>query len=142
MPEETAGAVSPRRMHPQDLAAALVAANALLRSHPLAVARVIAATSDALVLTVQHDEWPPPHMPPFGYLHFVEPTYVQMPLAFDTGATLHLFAGDVGKHLPSLRTLAADQHVFMWRDDDDAETPPSFVVAAELRVELERRTPG
>src|SRR5512138_3588113 len=107
-------------MHPEQLAAALASANALLQAHPLATPRVASADPDALVAEVIHVEWPPPHRPPFGRLRFLEPAYVQMPLVLTWGMSLHVFAGDALKLLPSLPRAAIEPgaHVFMWRELD------------------------
>lgn len=122
-------------MRPAQLTESLAAANALLGMHPLAAPRVVAVDGDLLVLEVHHCEWPPPALPAFGRLCFVEPSYVQMPLRLEWGVTLQLFDGDVANLLPSLSSGAiADAHVFMLRAHDGSN-PPAFIVAAGLRVE-------
>ncbi|MFY0537137.1 hypothetical protein [Nannocystis pusilla] len=96
---------------------------------------MVAVDGDLLVLEVHHCEWPPPALPAFGRLCFVETSYVQMPLCLEWGMTLQLFDGDVAGHLPSLSSGAlADAHVFMLRAHDGSD-PPAFIVAAGLRVE-------
>ncbi|WAS93979.1 hypothetical protein [Nannocystis punicea] len=124
-------------MSPVQLAEALAAANALLRTHPLATPRVAAVDCDSLVFEVYHCEWPPPALPAFGRLVFDAPTYVQMPVRFEWGMALHLFAGDTARHLPSLtREALVGAHVFMWHAREGDGSPPAFVVAAGLRVEM------
>jgi hypothetical protein len=90
---------------------------------------------ESLVLEVYHCEWPPPALPAFGRLCFVEPTYVQMPLRLEWGMTLQLIDG--AGRLPSLPTASRDGHVFMLRAHDGS-SPPAFIVAAGLRVEPSR----
>ncbi|MCY0988299.1 hypothetical protein OV203_14300 [Nannocystis sp. ILAH1] len=124
-------------MSPTPLAEALAAADALLQVHPLAAVRVVAMDDDALVLEVYHCEWPPPALPAFGRLCFVEPVYVQMPMRLEWGTRLHLFSGSVAGRLPSLPTASPDAPVFILRAHDGSD-PPAFIVAAGLRVEPTR----
>lgn len=124
-------------MSPTPLAEALAAADELLQAHPLAAARVVAMDDDSLVLEVYHCEWPPPALPAFGRLCFVEPTYVQMPLRLEWGTRLELLDDDGAGRLPSLPTASPEAHVFMLCTHDGSG-PPAFVVAAGLRVEPTR----
>jgi hypothetical protein len=122
---------------PTPLAEALAAADALLQAHPLAAVRVIAMDDDALVLEVYHCEWPPPALPAFGRLCFVEPTYVQMPVRLEWGTRLQLVEDDGAGRLPSLPTASPDAPVFILHAHDGS-SPPAFIVAAGLRVEPTR----